>query len=64
MSTSLAPVSLPNGSDVADDDVSEGSMLDDVTVALNINTSLVAVSGIVSAVGGAKTTAERNCATG
>ena len=63
VSTSLVPVSLPNGSNVADDDVSEGSMLDDVTVDPNMNTSRVAVSGIVGAVGGAKTKAERNCGT-
>ena len=51
------------GNNVADDDASEESMPNDVTVAPNMNTSRVVVSGIVGAVGGAKTKAERNCGT-
>jgi hypothetical protein len=51
---------------VADDDAGEKAMLDDVdrAVAPKMNTPLVAVSGMVGAVGGAKENAERNCASG
>ena len=51
------------GDNVADDDASEESMPNDMTVAPNRNTPLDAVRGIVGAVGGAKTKAERNCGT-
>ncbi len=51
-----------DGDNVADDD---RAMLDDMDCAApKMNTSLVAVSGIVGAVGGAKENAERNCASG
>ena len=50
----------------ADDDAGEEAMPDDMDCAAapKMNTSLVAVSGIVGAVGGAKENAERNCASG
>jgi hypothetical protein len=53
-----------DGDNVADDDAGEESMPDDMAVAPKMNTFRVAGSGIVGAVGGAKTKAGRNCATG
>ena len=55
-----------DGDNVADDDAGEGAMTDDMDCAAapKMNTSLVAVSEIVGAVGGAKENAERNCASG
>ena len=55
-----------DGDNVADDDAGEKAMLDDVDCAAapKMNTSLVAVSGMVGAVGGSKENAERNCASG
>jgi hypothetical protein len=55
-----------DGDNVADDDAGAKAMLDDVDCAAapKMNTSLVAVSGMVGAVGGAKENAERNCGSG
>ncbi len=56
-----------DGDNVADDDAGAKAMLDDADCAAapKMNTSLVAVSGMVgAAVGGAKKNAERNCASG
>ena len=55
-----------DGDNVAADDAGGGAMPDDMDCAAapKMNTSLVAVSGIVGAVGGAKENAERNCASG
>ena len=55
-----------NGGNVADDDAGAKAMLDDVdrAAAPKMNTSLVAVSGMVGAVGGAKENAEQNCGSG
>ena len=50
--------------DGAANNAGEESMPDDMTVAPNMNTFRVAVSGIAGAVGGAKTKAGRNCASG
>ncbi len=51
---------------VADDDAGAKAMLDGVDCAVvpKMSTSLVAVSGMVGAVGGAKENAERNCGSG
>ena len=55
-----------DGDNVADDDANEKAMFDDVDCAAapKMNTSLVAVSGMVGAVGGAKENARRNCDSG
>ena len=48
-----------DGDNVADDDAGEGAMPDmDCAAVPKMNTSLVAISGIVGAVGGAKENAE------
>jgi hypothetical protein len=48
-----------DGDNVADDDTGEGAMPDmDCAAVPKMNTSLVAISGIVGAVGGAKENAE------
>ncbi len=55
-----------DGDNVADDDVGAKAMLADVgcAAAPNKNTALVAVSGMVGTVGGAKENAEQNCGSG
>jgi hypothetical protein len=55
-----------DGDNAAGDDVGAKAVLNDVDCAAapKKNTSLVAVSGIVGAVGGAKENAERNCGSG
>ena len=55
-----------DGDNVADDDIGAKAVLNDVNCAAapKMNTSLVAVRGMIGAVGGAKENARRNCGSG
>ena len=64
VSTGLAPVSLPGARGASQRFADPCAERLDRALAPNMNTPIVAVSGIVGAVGGAKEKAKRGCATG